>query len=246
MMHDVLFVIQARMGSTRLPKKVMKPIGGMALIDLIVERVKQSDDYHHNMQNLMIATTVEPEDDYLAQYCMSKGYKVFRGSEADVLERFAQIVRQFEPKTVVRLTGDNPFIDPSLLSKMLEKHRQEKADYTYTNGTSLGISGEMIEASILCEIDKFPLTYSEREHVTLYIRKHPEQFSLQLFTPPKELAYPAYRFTIDTEEDYVFATRLLEKAGGSIAVPTAELISICEQHPDIVRLNQSVRQKDAE
>ncbi|MDG2703421.1 hypothetical protein P7M02_25540, partial [Vibrio parahaemolyticus] len=85
MMHDVFFVIQARMGSTRLPKKVMKPIGGMALIDWIVERVKQSDNYHHKMQNLMIATTVEPEDDYLAQYCMSKGYKVFRGSEADVL-----------------------------------------------------------------------------------------------------------------------------------------------------------------
>ncbi|MGX9290905.1 cytidylyltransferase domain-containing protein [Bacillus sp. A015] len=246
MINDVLFVIQARMGSTRLPKKVMKPIGGMALIDLIVERVKQSNQYNHKTQNLMIATTVEAEDDLLAHYCLSKGYKVFRGSETDVLQRFAQIVRQFEPQTVVRLTGDNPFIDPALLSKMLEKHRQEKADYTYTNGTPLGISGEMIDAPILSEIDNFPLSQSEREHVTLYIRKHPEQFHLQLFTPPKELAYPAYRFTIDTEEDYVFAIRLLEKAGGSIAVPTAELISICEQDPDIVRLNQFVRQKDAE
>ncbi|MGG5829213.1 spore coat protein, partial [Bacillus pumilus] len=89
-------------------------------------------------------------------------------------------------------------------------------------------------------------TQPEREHVTLYIRKHPEQFHLQLFTPPKELAYPAYRFTVDTEEDYVFATRVLEKAGGSIAVPTAELITICEQDPNMVRLNQFVRQKDAE
>ncbi|MFP3419451.1 glycosyltransferase family protein [Bacillus sp. SIMBA_154] len=246
MINDVLFVIQARMGSTRLPKKVMKPIGGMALIDVIVERVKQSNHYNHKTQNLMIATTVEAEDDLLAHYCLSKGYKVFRGSETDVLQRFAQIVRQFEPQTVVRLTGDNPFIDSALLSKMLEKHRQEKADYTYTNGTPLGISGEMIDAPILSEIDNFPLSQPEREHVTLYIRKHPEQFHLQLFTPPKELAYPAYRFTIDTEEDYVFATRLLEKAGGSIAVPTAELISICEQDPDIVRLNQFVRQKDAE
>ncbi|MED1748080.1 cytidylyltransferase domain-containing protein [Bacillus zhangzhouensis] len=246
MINDVLFVIQARMGSTRLPKKVMKPIGGMALIDVIVERVKQSNHYNHKTQNLMIATTVEAEDDLLAHYCLSKGYKVFRGSETDVLQRFAQIVRQFEPQTVVRLTGDNPFIDPALLSKMLEKHRQEKADYTYTNGTPLGISGEMIDAPILSEIDNFPLSQPEREHVTLYIRKHPEQFHLQLFTPPKELAYPAYRFTIDTEEDYVFATRLLEKAGGSIAVPTAELISICEQDPDIVQLNQFVRQKDAE
>ncbi|MEI4790616.1 glycosyltransferase family protein [Bacillus sp. FJAT-53060] len=246
MINDVLFVIQARMGSTRLPKKVMKPIGGMALIDLIVERVKQSDDYNHKTQNLMIATTVEAEDDFLAHYCLSKGYKVFRGSETDVLQRFTQIVRQFEPQTIVRLTGDNPFIDPPLLSKMLEKHRQEKADYTYTNGTPLGISGEMIDAPILSKIDTFPLTHQEREHVTLYIRKHPEQFHLQLITPPKELAYPAYRFTIDTEEDYVFAIRLLEKAGGSIAVPTAELISICEQDRDIVRLNQFVRQKDAE
>ncbi|MBD3859037.1 glycosyltransferase family protein [Bacillus sp. 28A-2] len=246
MINDVLFIIQARMGSTRLPKKVMKPIGGMALIDFIVERVKQSNHYNHKTQNLMIATTVEAEDDILAHYCLSKGYKVFRGSEMDVLQRFAQIVRQFEPQTVVRLTGDNPFIDPALLSKMLERHRQEKADYTYTNGTPLGISGEMIAAPILSDIDNFLLTQPEREHVTLYIRKHPEQFHLQLFTPPKELAYPAYRFTIDTEEDYVFATRLLEKAGGSIAVPAAKLISICEQDPDIVRLNQFVRQKDAE
>lgn len=233
-------------GLNKAAKKVMKPIGGMALIDLIVERVKQSDHYNHKTQNLMIATTVEAEDDLLAHYCLSKGYKVFRGSEADVLQRFAQIVRHFEPQTIVRLTGDNPFIDPVLLSKMLEKHRQEKADYTYTAGTPLGISGEMIDAQILSEIDNFPLTQPEREHVTLYIRKHPEQFHLQLFTPPKELAYPAYRFTIDTEEDYVFATRLLEKAGGSIAVPTAELITICEQDPDIVRLNQFVKQKDAE
>ncbi|MGI1828419.1 glycosyltransferase family protein [Bacillus sp. I-2] len=246
MINDVLFVIQARMGSTRLPKKVMKPIGGMALIDLIVERVKQSDHYNHKTQNLMIATTVEAEDDQLAHYCLSKGYKVFRGSETDVLQRFAQIVRHFKPQTIVRLTGDNPFIDPVLLSKMLEKHRQAKADYTYTAGTPLGISGEMINAQILSEIENFPLTQPEREHVTLYIRKHPEQFHQQLFTPPKELAYPAYRFTIDTEEDYVFATRLLEKAGGSIAVPTAELITICEQDPDIVRLNQFVKQKDAE
>ncbi|BBP93029.1 hypothetical protein BsIDN1_66470 [Bacillus safensis] len=135
----------------------MKPIGGMALIDLIVERVKQSDHYNHKTQNLMIATTVEAEDDLLAHYCLSKGYKVFRGSEADVLQRFAQIVRHFEPQIIVRLTGDNPFIDPVLLSKMLEKHRQEKADYTYTAGTPLGISGEMIDAQILSEIDNFPL-----------------------------------------------------------------------------------------
>lgn len=246
MSNDVLFVIQARMGSTRLPKKVLKPLGGMALIDWIVERVKQSDGYNQKTQNLMIATTVEAEDDLLAHYCMSKGYKVFRGSETDVLGRFSQIVRQFEPHTVVRLTGDNPFLDPVLLSKMLEKHRQVNADYTYTSGTPLGISGEMIYAPILNEIDKFPLTEAEREHVTLYIRKHPEQYHLQLFTPPKELAYPAYRFTIDTEEDYIFATHLLEKAGGSIAVPCAELISICEQNSDIVRFNQFVRQKDAE
>ncbi|WP_376752059.1 cytidylyltransferase domain-containing protein, partial [Mammaliicoccus sciuri] len=88
----------------------------------------------------------------------------------DVLQRFAQIVRHFEPQTIVRLTGDNPFIDPVLLSKMLEKHRQAKADYTYTAGTPLGISGEMINAQILSEIDNFPLTQPEREHVTLYIR----------------------------------------------------------------------------
>ncbi|WP_353854278.1 glycosyltransferase family protein [Bacillus sp. Bos-x628] len=246
MMTDVLFVIQARMGSTRLPKKVMKSIGGMALIDLIVERVKQSGHYNKKTQNLIIATTVEAEDDRLAHYCMSKGYKVFRGSETDVLHRFSHIVRQFEPHTVVRLTGDNPFIDPTLLSKMIEKHMQEHADYTYTSGTPLGISGEMIYAPILNEIDKFPLTQAEREHVTLYIRKHPEQFHHQLFTPPKELAYPTYRFTIDTEEDYVFATRLFEKAGGSVSVSCAELILICEQDPEIVRLNQFVRQKDAE
>lgn len=165
----------------------MKPIGGMALIDLIVERVKQSDDYHHNMQNLMIATTVEPEDDYLAQYCMSKGYKVFRGSEADVLERFAQIVRQFEPKTVVRLTGDNPFIDPSLLSKMLEKHRQEKADYTYTNGTPLGISGEMIEASILCEIDKFPSLIQNVSMSRCISESIPSNFPFNYSHRPKNL-----------------------------------------------------------
>ncbi|MGE6630431.1 cytidylyltransferase domain-containing protein [Bacillus sp. NPDC077027] len=246
MMADVLFIIQARMGSTRLPGKVMKTLGDYKLIDLIVERVKQSAYYDQVMQNIIVATTVEAEDDLFAQYCTSKGYKVFRGSEADVLQRFSNIVHQYEPQTVVRLTGDNPFVDPALLSKMIEKHTQEQAHYTYVSGSPLGISGEMIHAPILEKIEKCSLTKADREHVTLYIRKHPEQFRIHLFTPPKELAYPAYRFTIDTKEDYEFASHLFQKAGGTAFVSCEELLSICERYPEIARLNQFVRQKDAE
>src|SRR3972149_201003 len=106
-MSKVMAIVQARMGSTRLPNKVMRTIGGVPLIDLLLRRLSKSK----RLNQIIVATTTEPRDWALATYVRKLGYEVFRGSEADVLDRYYQSARKHHPDTVVRITGDCPMID---------------------------------------------------------------------------------------------------------------------------------------
>ncbi|MFF2903727.1 cytidylyltransferase domain-containing protein, partial [Bacillus velezensis] len=130
-MTDILFIIQARMGSGRLPGKVLKPIGGYTILDMIVKRVQQSEYYDQSRDNLIVASSDSKTDDILSAHCLSKNYRVHRGSEQRVLDRFAQVIERVKPDIAVRLTGDNPFVDPSLLDFLIQSHLDQHADYTY-------------------------------------------------------------------------------------------------------------------
>ena len=104
-MTDILFIIQARMGSGRLPGKVLKPIGGYTILDMIVKRVRQSAFYDQSRDNLIVAVSDSKTDDILSAHCLSNRYRVHRGSEQRVLDRFAQVIEQVKPDIAVRLTG---------------------------------------------------------------------------------------------------------------------------------------------
>lgn len=246
-MTDILFIIQARMGSERLPGKVLKPIGGYTILDMIVKRVRQSAYYDQSRDNLIIATSDNKTDDILSAHCLSKHYRVHRGGQRRVLDRFAQVIEQVKPAIAVRLTGDNPFVDPSLLDLLIKSHSDQHADYTYIGGTPLGIGGEAVNANLLTELSAAKtLADKYQEHVTLLIRESPEKYRLLFPEPPQELRAPHLRLTVDTEEDYRLACELYAKAGARPDIPAKELIHLLNSDPELRAINQMIRQKEAD
>ncbi|MEC1646474.1 cytidylyltransferase domain-containing protein [Bacillus halotolerans] len=246
-MDDILFIVQARMGSERLPGKVLRPLGSEHLLDILVQRVRQSAFYQKERDNLVIATSDKKADDVLEAHCINNGIRVFRGSEERVLDRFARVIKASKPEVVIRLTGDNPFVDPELLDMMISAHLDQGADYTYILNTPLGICGEAVSAKLLLDISGIKMLEDKyQEHVTLYVRKHPHLYRLQFLEAPEQLCAPQYRLTVDTEEDYQLVSALYQKAGERPDVSAAELISLLNQHPDLAAMNGMTKQKEVE
>ncbi|MCY8120297.1 spore coat protein [Bacillus spizizenii] len=232
-MNEILFIIQARMGSTRLPGKVLHRLGSNRLLDMIVHRVRQSAFYQKDRDNLVIATSDKETDDILEAHCVKHGFRVFRGSEERVLDRFVKVIEAVKPTVVIRLTGENPFVDPELLDMMIQAHLDQGADYTYILNTPLGICGEAVSAKLLTDISRIQgLEDQYQEHVTLYVRDHPDLYHVQFLEAPEQFRGPQYRLTIDTKEDYESIKALYQKAGDRPDVSASELISLLNRNPD--------------
>lgn len=232
-MNDILFIIQARMGSTRLPGKVLRPLGSNRLLDILVHRVRQSAFYQKDRDNLVIATSDKETDDILEAHCIKQGFRVFRGSEERVLDRFVKVIEAVKPSVIIRLTGDNPFVDPELLDVMIQAHFDQGSDYTYTLNAPLGICGEVVNANLLIDISRIQALEDQyQEHVTLYIRNHPALYRVQFLEAPERFRAPQYRLTIDTKEDYESIKALYQKAGERPDVSASELITLLNRNPD--------------
>ncbi|MCY9375070.1 spore coat protein [Bacillus sp. T17B1] len=231
-MNDILFIIQARMGSTRLPGKVLRRLGSNRLLDIIVHRVRQSAFYQMDQDNLVIATSDIETDDILEAHCIKHGFRVFRGSEERVLDRFVKVIEAVKPTVFIRLIGENPFVDPELLDMMMKAHlNQQGADYTYILNTPLGICGEAVSAKLITDISRIQALEDQyQEHVTLYVRDHPDLYRVQFLEAPEPFRGPQYRLTIDT--DYESIKALYQKAGERPDVSASELISLLNRNPD--------------
>ena len=191
------------MSSTRLPGKVMAPVLGEPMIGRQVERLRRAK----LIDRLVVATSIDPSDDPLADYCASLDVSVYRGSLDDVLSRYgAALALHPETKAVVRLTADCPLADPALIDRVIEHHHEAGADYTSnTLGTRTyphGLDTEVIRPDVLIlAADRAKDPY-EREHVTPYIYRRPEMFRLAGVAREKSLAN--LRWTVDFPEDMAF------------------------------------------
>ena len=198
---NMLAIIQARMGSTRLPGKVLLPLGDKTILEHVVARVGQSA----RISGLVVATTVGKEDLAIVKLCAGMGVSVYCGAEDDVLDRFYQAARLFKADHIVRVTADCPLLDPEVLDAVIALHREEAGDYT-TNTLKAtfpdGLDVEVMTWNALKTAWEQAGLASEREHVTPYIRKHPERFTLSNLECPQDLG--AKRWTVDTAEDYEF------------------------------------------
>jgi len=200
------FVIQARMRSERLPGKVLMPIpiaNGKPIIQWIVDELGKC-----SLKNqIIIVTSTNAENDVLYEYCLANSIRCYRGYEDDVLSRFIEIAKINNFDVVVRLTGDNPIIDISLLEKTIEYHLLNNNEYSYTNGLPLGMNFEIISRDVLLSLEGTPMTYEEKEHVTLFIRKS-DKFRKGGITLADNIALRNIRLTVDYPSDYLVVSQI--------------------------------------
>jgi len=218
-------IIQARMGSTRLPGKVLKPIAGKVLLDHVLGRLTQLA----YPVKVVVATSDLPQDDAIAQHCLSRGVAVFRGSETDVLDRYYQCARENRFEHVVRLTADNPFTDMEELQRLLEQHLAQRNDYTHSFGSMpLGVGAEIFTFAALEKSAREGHAPNHREHVNEYIQENPGVFRIGVLEIPAAKRRPDLRLTVDTEDDYQQACVIAGHAPNHW-VGTEEAIQLCSR-----------------
>ena len=222
-MTSVGLVVQARMGSTRLPGKVLRPIGDMPLLGHVLGRLSQLS----KPWPVVVATSTEARDDAIVAWCQQANVTAFRGSEHDVLGRYVQCARTFEFQHLVRLTADNPFTDMSELERLVQLHLADGFDYTHSFGMMpLGVGTEIFTLASLEKSNIEGRKPHHREHVNDYIQEHPELFRIGMLDVPLDKQAHDLRLTVDTEEDWRRADALVRQAQGRW-LETQEAISLC-------------------
>lgn len=199
-----LALIQARCGSTRLYNKVMKNIAGKTDLQWVIERVKRSQ----MIDEIMVVTSIDKNNLSLIRLCTELETRVFVGSEDDVLDRYYQAAKLLQPEYVIRITADCPLFDWRYLDMAIEQ-LEDTADYLAELSESFpdGLDIEIIKFTVLERVWQEAKLCSEREHVTLYIRNHAEQFKLQDFRCPIP-GIGNKRWTLDEDEDYIFISNI--------------------------------------
>lgn len=214
-------IMQARMGSTRLPGKVLATIGGRCLLGHALSRVSGLPD-----TRVVIATTDTLRDDIVEAFCREQGIDCFRGSEDNVLERYVYCAEAWGFEHVVRLTGDNPFPDRDALVRLIQRHLGSKADFcTSFEGLPVGVGCEIFTAGAL----RLSLNRADQphhfEHVDEYLLEHLDTIRHQVLPPPRDLCAPDVRLTVDTAEDLERVRTLVARGGDDIS--TQEAIRLC-------------------
>ena len=238
----VIGILQARTNSTRLPGKVLMDILGEPMILHQLRRLKTS----MLLDDIIVATSNEKSDDNLAKVCAASGYRVYRGSLSDVLDRFVQAIKNDSCDHVVRLTADCPLTDPNVIDEIIGRHLQGDSDYTSnTLNPSYpdGLDAEVFKISALLNAWENAVLPSHREHVTPYIYKHPEIFSLDSYENHLDLS--AMRWTVDEVEDFDFVTEIYRNLYPSKAnFIMADILTLLNDRPDIVAKNSFITRNE--
>jgi spore coat polysaccharide biosynthesis protein SpsF len=199
--------LQARMGSTRLPGKVLLRIQGRTILERAVWRLQAT----RTVDEIFVLTTTLEDDDAIVAEADRLGIRVHRGPSADVLRRYQQASERFSPAVVVRATADNPLIDIGSVDRIVRAVRSSPLDYCMENELPYGAATEVITAAALARVDREATLQHHREHVTLYVKQHPERFRLALLAPPDALRRPEVRLTVDTPEDFIAVEELIQQ-----------------------------------
>ncbi len=201
----VTAIIQARMTSTRLPGKVLMEVMGRPLLSYQIERLR----FSKMIDKIIIATTVNKEDDPIVELAQKEGLDFYRGSEDDVLDRYYQTAKKYNAAHIMRLTADCPLIDPDICDSIADVYFESGVNYIRTGKTfAEGLDCEVIGLRTLTKAWLEAKLKFEREHVTLYIRNHPELFKTMV--KENDLDDSRYRITVDEEKDFIVVKTILE------------------------------------
>ncbi|HVR72444.1 MAG TPA: glycosyltransferase family protein [Vicinamibacteria bacterium] len=238
----VVGIVSARMASARYPGKALVPLAGRPLLEVLLERVASCPV----LDSVALATSARAENAPLGAIAQRMGISVFRGDDDDVLRRHVDCARHMAADHVVRVTGDNPLTDLETLERLVERHLETGAEYTYVPGDALlmGILPEVIARGALERSWERGEARHRSELVTLYIKEHPREFRIATMDLPPGLYRPRYRLTVDEAEDVRLMQSLFERlaAPGRI-VTTREAIALLDAQPELAEINAHLRHK---
>ena len=201
-------ILQARFRSSRLPGKALATIQNKTILEHCLARLTFA-----GVGPVVLATTSRPEDDALVAVARARGVGVFRGDVNDVLGRYVSAAEAFDFDTIVRATGDNPCVDIQAPGRLLEVVRSHNADYACEDGLPYGAAVEVVTRAALKRAAHEAHHAEDREHVTVYVRRNPDIFSVALAPAPAPLRRPDIRVTVDTAADLLHVRELYLRAG---------------------------------
>jgi len=211
--------LQARLGSTRLPRKALLPLAGVTVLQLAMRALARVEAGVH-------ALLTEPaSQEVFAALAREEGFQLFVGSEQDVLDRFCRAAARFGVRRVVRATGDNPLVCPAQVRSLLQLHEARGWQLSHYLGPPLGTGVEVVEARALAEAGERARDPYEREHVTPYLYRHPERFRVGEPPCPAHWRLPEARVTLDTAEDYERLRALFGELYRGEPLETEELVA---------------------
>lgn len=238
----VVAIIQAHMGSTRLPDKVLLDLAHEPMLVRDMNRLSRAQA----LDEVVVATTVKLADDTIVSLCAERGWPYFRGSEKDVLDRYYRAAVDYEADIVVRITSDCPLIEPEIVDRVVREFLdlQPEVDYacnTFPRRTfPRGLDTEVLRFDVLEQTWRQDHNPSWREHVTPYIRSNPELFRIHGIM--NEVDYSHMRWTVDTVEDLAFV-RCIYNHFRHDQFSWQEVLAVLKEHPEWLEINRNVRQK---
>lgn len=236
-------IVQARMGSTRLPGKVLLPLGGRPSIELMLERLARSRE----ITTICIATSTLLQDDPIAGWGEARGVAVFRGHERDVLARYAGAAEWIDARVIVRLTGDCPLICPDVTDRVIRAFLEAAPAVDYATNClrrtyPRGLDTEVVSREALVRAAAEGRSEADREHVTHFIRANRARFPSLGVEDAAD--HSDLRWTVDTPADYALVSRIVDGLGGrAIASDYVEILALVRQHPEWTQINAHVAQK---
>lgn len=231
------------MKSSRLPGKVLLPVCGKPLLELMIERLRQVPE----LDGIVIATTADPSCQPIEDLAKRLGVGCFRGSEDDVLDRVLRSAQSAQADLIVELTGDCPLIDPDLVSEVIREFQRRDVDYcanVLQRTHPRGMDVQVFPTKVLARVAELTNNPSDREHVSIYIYSHPELFRLHNVTSSLTPEEADLRITVDTPDDFKLVSEIFQRL-----YPTnprfrlADILKLMREHPELRAINSHVRQK---
>ena len=232
-------IIQARLGSTRLPGKVLKDLNGKPLIYHIINRLK----FCKNVDSIVLATTTNPIDDKLVEWCKDNDVCFFRGDENNVLKRYYDAATEYKVDVIVRVTADDPFKDPKVIDSVINLLKSESLDFAFNNcppSFPEGLDTEVFTYKAIKQAFEAETTDFEKEHVTQYFYHNPDKFKLGNFAYKEDVSN--LRLTVDTDKDFELAEKIYEKLSpeGQMFY-LDDILSLFNNEPALQTINKGVK-----
>ncbi len=233
-----LIIIQARMGSSRLPGKVLMKLKGKSILEHVVNSLK----FSKLSNKIIVATTTNQIDDVIETLCNDLNVDCFRGSPDDVLNRYFECAKLYQGNIVVRITCDNPLIDPTLVDEAIKICTEKNCDYVSNmihQTYPLGYLVEVLKFDVLKQNNDEIHDALTREHVTYHIRQNPEMYNIVEFSASEKLQRSDWRLTVDYQSDYNLMEKIFENLYKTKSyIQYADVVTFLDKNPELLKVNQ--------